>query len=210
MPQIVNIRGTSGSGKSTAVRTIMNMAIAEATKAGTLGIQRMMADPAFYPKKRRHPLFYLFPLSGQQVSVLGHYETDCGGCDTIPSYDIMMALIKERYNEGYHVIFEGLLVAHDKKQVTALWDWLKHKDFTVLELTEPLAGCLDSVRARRARKGADPNTFNPANTERRFKEVVRSCQQLEERGIPVRRVSRAEVVPAVLDLLGVRAEAKAA
>lgn len=207
---IINIRGTSGSGKSTAVRAIMEMARAEQEREGGLGITSFGADPAVYPKKRKHPLFYLFQLGGQEISVLGHYETDCGGCDTIPSYDIMIALIKERYQEGYHVIFEGLLVAHDKKQVTALWEWLGKKDFTVLELTEPLEGCLQSVRDRRARKGADPNTFNPANTERRYAEVVRSCLQLEERGIPVRRVSRLEVVPAVLDLLGVRAEALAA
>lgn len=211
MPQIINIRGTSGSGKSTAVRAIMNLAIEAATKTGRLGANPYYADPMVFGKKRKNPLFYLLEFPGHpDVAVLGHYGADCGGCDTLPDYAFIMELIRTRYQEGAHVIFEGLLLSHDKKQVTALWEWLGKKDFTVLELTEPLEVCLASVRERRARKGQDPNTFNPANTVRRHAEVIRASQQLEERGIPVRRVSRAECVPTVLGLLGLRAEALAA
>jgi ABC-type dipeptide/oligopeptide/nickel transport system ATPase component len=209
MPHVINIRGTSGSGKSTAVRTVMELA----TKmAGQLGVTPYYADPAVFGKKRKNPLFYLleFEAGHPGAAVLGHYGADCGGCDTLPDYAFIMELIRTRYGEGQHVLFEGLLLSHDKKQVTALWEWLGKKDFTVLELTEPLEVCLASVRERRARKGQDPNTFNPENTIRRHAEVIRASVQLEERGIPVRRVSRAECVPAVLDLLGLRAEALAA
>lgn len=198
---ILNIRGTSGSGKSTAVRAIM--ALASRTTP-------FMADPVVFGKKRKNPIFYLLQFPGApDVAVLGHYGADCGGCDTLPNYAFIMELIRERHAEGQHVIFEGLLLSHDKKQVTALWEGLGKKDFAVLELTETLETCLQSVRDRRARKGAAPE-FNTSNTERRHAEVIRSCIQLEERGIPVRRVSRAECVPTILELLGLPEEAIAA
>jgi ABC-type dipeptide/oligopeptide/nickel transport system ATPase component len=210
MPHIVNIRGTSGSGKSTAVRAIMNLSIEAAVKTGRLGVNPFYADPAVFGKKRKNPLFYLCEFPGHpDVAVLGHYGADCGGCDTLPNYEFIMNLIWERYQEGQHVIFEGLLLSHDKKQVTALYERLGKKDFTVLELTETLETCLASVRERRVRKGDSPD-FNTANTVRRHGEVIRASLQLEERGIPVRRVSRAECVPAVLELLGLRSEALAA
>lgn len=203
MTHIINIRGTSGSGKSTAVRAIMNLA-AQLSKEG---VQPFYADPMVFGKKRKAPLFYLcrFP-DHPDVAVLGSYGADCGGCDTLPNYYFIMELIKERYREGSHVLFEGLLLSHDKKQVTALHEWLGKKDFTVMELTESLDTCIQSVSDRRMRKGDSPQ-FNTANTIRRHAEVIRASTILEERGIPVQRVSRAECVPAILELLGLRSAA---
>lgn len=205
---VINLRGTSGSGKSTAVRAIMNLAIKVAVGTGREGVKPFFADPQTFGKKRKNPLFYLLEFPGfPDIAVLGSYGADCGGADTLPTYDFIMGLVRERHSEGQHVIFEGLLLSHDKKQVTALHEWLGKKDFTVLELTESLETCLASVRERRARKGQDPNTFNPENTIRRHAEVIRASTILEERGIPVRRVSRADCVPTILELLGLRGAA---
>jgi ABC-type dipeptide/oligopeptide/nickel transport system ATPase component len=198
---ILNIRGTSGSGKSTAVRAIMAL---------STNIMPIKADPVILGKKRKNPLAYLMECGGARVGVMGHYAADCGGCDTLPNYELTFELIKERHRDGYHVLFEGLLVAHDKKQCKALWEWLGRKDFAILELTETLETCLSSVRERRARKGADPDTFNPQNTIRRYQEVVRSCQQLEEHGIPVHRVTREQCVPKITELLGLKLQEIAA
>jgi len=201
MPQLVNIRGTSGSGKSTAVRSIMERADS---------VDPFLADPAVFGKKRKNPLFYLCQFKGHpDVAVLGHYGADCGGLDTLPSYAFITELIRTRYSEGQHVIFEGLLLSHDTKQVLGLWDWLGKKDFTVLELTETVETCVQSVRDRRARKGQPPE-FNTNNTVRRHGEVIRACSKLEAAGVPVRRISRAECVPTVLELLELRKEAVAA
>jgi adenylate kinase family enzyme len=205
---ILNIRGTSGSGKSTAVRAIMNLAITANLNTGREGVKPFLADPAVFGKKRKSPLFYLLEFPGHpDVAVLGSYGADCGGCDTLPTYDFIMGLIRERHSKGQHVLFEGLLLSHDKKQVTALHKWLGEKNFTVLELTESLETCLTSVKERRARKGQDPDTFNPENTIRRHAEVIRASTILEERGIPVRRVSRADCVPTILELLGLQGAA---
>jgi len=209
---IINVRGTSGSGKSTAMRAILNLAIEGALKTGRAGVTPVYADPAIFGKKRKGPLYHIAEFPGHRdVAVLGNYESaDCGGCDTLPTYEFIMNMIWERHHEYMHVLFEGLLLSHDKKQVTALWERLGKTDFTVLELTESLETCLASVKERRARKGQDPNTFNPDNTIRRHAEVIRASKVLEERGIPVRRVSRAECVPTILELLGLRQGALAA
>lgn len=205
---IIQIRGTSGSGKSTAVRTILNLAVEEAALTGRLGPQRVMAEPGWDAKnptkKRRAPLMYRFPLAGEAVSVIGSYENDCGGCDGLPNYETTFGLVRGEHSAGRHVIFEGLLLAHDKKQVTALAEWVNiRSQIAVIELTESLEACLDAVRARRAAKGASPD-FNTENTVRRHKEVIHACKVLEERGLPVYRTSRAECVPKILELMGVK------
>lgn len=197
---ILNIRGTSGSGKSTAVRALMALA-SEVTPH--------MADASF-GKKRKNPLWYSldFPRHSS-VAVLGHYGADCGGCDTLPTYDFIMGLIRACHEDGFHVVYEGLLLSHDKKQTKALWEWLGQKEFAVLELTETVETCLASVRERRARKGAPPE-FNTDNTVRRHAEVIRASVQLEEVGIPVHRVSREQCLPKVLELINLKLPVEAA
>jgi hypothetical protein len=215
MPIILQIRGTSGSGKSTAVRAVMAMA----------NEVRPVTPAADFPKQRRNPVGYVaswntatphFPgargmVVGQcDVFFPGHYETACGGMDTLPSYAVSFGLIKVNYELGRNVVCEGLLAAHDKKQTLAVWEAIGRKDLAILELAEPLEVCLDSVRGRRAARGADPDTFNPQNTIRRYQEVVRSCLQLEEHGIPVHRVTREQVVPKITELLGLKLQEIAA
>lgn len=155
---------------------------------------------------RRNPLLYRlqWPNLKITVSVPGHYETPCGGCDTIKTYDQLFEIIRAEHATGHHVLFEGLLVAHDKLRCRGLWDWLERKQgtFAIIELTESLETCLASVEARRnARKNPPKKPFNPDNTIRRYREVVRSCEQLEAEGIPIYRCKREEVLGTVQSLL---------
>ena len=78
---IVNIRGTSGSGKSTIVVRVCGL----------------------YDKKtphflegRKNPYYYVFEKEGHKpLAILGHYESPCGGCDTIyTGYTDIFNLIK--------------------------------------------------------------------------------------------------------------------
>lgn len=179
---IINVRGTSGSGKSTVVRKI---------------IEQSPSTDRVFLKGRKQPLLYRLKFPDQVISIPGHYETACGGCDTIPTYDLLFQVIREEHAAGHTVLFEGLLVAHDKKRTLELWDWLERKPnlLQVIELTETLQVCLDSVEQRRAsRKNPPKQPFNPANTVRRYSEVVRSCKILEEAGIKIHRCNRTDAV----------------
>lgn len=73
---IIQVRGTSGSGKTTAVRKVM----------AELGEW----EPGFVEGRKR-PLFY----KRERVAVLGHYEVPCGGGDTIGSVPEIFAAIKK-------------------------------------------------------------------------------------------------------------------
>lgn len=191
---IINVRGTSGSGKSTVVRKI---------------IEQSPSTDKIFLKGRKQPLLYRLKFPGQVISIPGHYETPCGGCDTIPTYDLLFQIIREEHAAGHNVLFEGLLVAHDKKRTLELWDWLGRnpEQLQVLELTDPLQVCLDSVEKRRASRPVPlkppkkpKKPFNPANTIRRYDEVIRSCKILEAEGIPIHRYSR-DAAPEVITQL---------
>lgn len=163
-------------------------------------ITSITADPVTFGKKRKNPIAYTMNFKGKSLAVMGHYEADCGGCDTLPTYQFIMDLIKEYHDKQYHVLFEGLLVSHDTKQCKLLWEWLGNKNFVIIELTNSLEICLNSVKERRIRKGKDPE-FNQKNTIRHFSEVIKSCEKLETIGIPIVRCLREDVVNTIERLL---------
>lgn len=167
---IIQIRGTSGSGKSTLTRRIMEL----------------------YPTKtrvkisgRKQPLGYMLSGMGdRQLAVIGHYETPCGGCDTIPSLDEIYRLVRQSHEQGHDVLFEGLLISSEINRSQALHD--DGLPFHILQLDTPLQLCLDSVNARRrAKRGDDAPGVNPKNTESKFKGTVSTCNKLKQGGVDV-------------------------
>jgi hypothetical protein len=192
------------------VRKIMDLAPSRDTirMKGSVEIARKPTkkdpNPEVRVYKRTMPLFYRLKWPNMAVSVPGHYETACGGCDTIPTYDMLFEIIRSEHAAGHHVLFEGLLVAHDKKRTLQLWEHLG-KDpalFQVVELTDTLDVCLESVEKRRASRAIPPKgEFNPDNTKRRYGEVIRSCEQLQEKGVPIHRYMRADAPDVIRHLL---------
>lgn len=180
---IIQIRGTSGSGKTTAMRAIMK---AIAPVGGTLN--------AVFVKGRRNPLYYHF----KGISVLGSYASTCGGVDTIHGYDQLQELVKERIESGGHVLMEGLLLSEDAKQ-TIQMNTLG-AELRVIYLTTPLETCLERIRGRREKKGND-KPLNVENTTRRVGVIERSRVRLEEAGILCRSASDNQTPRLVLNWL---------
>ncbi len=179
---IINIRGTSGTGKSHLVRQVM----VAMNKAGDPIIPQHEAN-------RRQPIGYVLirPIGapGRSILVVGHYETPCGGCDTINKMDRIYELVRKGVDRGYDVLFEGLLISAEVNRTQKLHD--DDLELTVIALTEiPLQECLDSVNKRRWAKHPDKPGVNPKNTEAKWKQTRRSCARLEEAGIEVHRVNR--------------------
>ena len=84
---IVNVGGTSGSGKTHIARHIIE-----------LYDQRT----PIMKENRKKPLAYLFHRNdGPSLYVIGHYEGRGGGCDTWSRYDKFMDMVFAHVRE-YH------------------------------------------------------------------------------------------------------------
>jgi thymidylate kinase len=137
---LVNIRGTHGSGKSTAIRALMEKATF-----------RPIYDVLFGP---RHPEGYVGALPGVSVPtfVIGPYTntSECGGCDQISRNATVMTLI-EKYAAKGHVVFEGSLVSSCYGAVGRLLEqWGMDSVFVFLDT--PLEECIRRVEKRRGRE----------------------------------------------------------
>lgn len=99
---IINIRGTSGSGKSTLVKRFLDEHPFEEIKYqfSTWKVPRTVAYKCQMP-------------DGSLTYVIGRYETQCGGCDSMSykgSHDDIEQMVRFGLEKG-HVIFEGLTIS---------------------------------------------------------------------------------------------------
>jgi hypothetical protein len=160
---VINPRGTSGSGKTTIIRGIME----KATKKVALG------------DNPRKPEGYVLDLPGKHTTfVLGSYENTCGGCDTIKTQDEIVERVI-RYAVGpefaipsapTNVLFEGLLMSHTFARYAALDRLLNTKGVHCIWafLDTPLEVCLERVNQRRQERTAGAEPVNPHHTSEKW------------------------------------------
>lgn len=189
---IINIRGTSGSGKSTLARAIFE----HYAKDETLTYRTAERKQPWY-EVHQHPKGFEHP----HLATLGHYNTACGGTDTINGFDLIYTLAREAAELGHDVLMEGLLLSAEVKRMIELAD---HHQILVVMLDLPLQLCIDSVNARRWAKDPTKPGVNPKNTESKWKGVPRCCERLEDAGIEVFRGNRGECQEKIEKVLGVR------
>lgn len=152
---IINIRGTSGSGKTTVVRGIMN-------KGSVIPLDEHK-KPAGYRVE--------IPDLGQPVYVVGPYTTACGGTDAIGTQDEVCDRIRAFAPLG-HVLVEGLLMSKTFGRYAKLDRELdaQGQHFIWAFLDTPLDVCLARVGARRETRRLakavvpDFKPLNPQNT----------------------------------------------
>lgn len=143
---IINIRGTSGSGKSYVVYRLMEHFGHHPVlgRSGKIEVHRLGTQPPTY--------------------AIGKYTTACGGCDTVRtdgnSADEIVARL-HRYRTRGNVIFEGLLVSN----VIGRWVELAQAvpDFRWVFLNTSKEECVARITARRAAVGNE-KPLNPKNT----------------------------------------------
>lgn len=184
---IINIRGTSGSGKTTIVKTVM----ASLEPYGKIAVNI---------PKRRNPIGYWFgPKVPRILAVPGHYETACGGCDTISGYDQIFDYVKIGHEGADHCLFEGLLLSEESKRTIQLDRQFPGK-LLVIQLTTPESVCLDSIRARREARG-DTRELNPSNTVNRIRTIDRVCDFLKQEGVNVEQHDRDSAMHRVMEII---------
>ena len=211
---LINIRGTSGSGKSTLVRRI---------RENYLRSVRIMEEG------RKQPIGYVEHAAKEGIAplgIVGHYETDCGGCDTVSGLDKIFDMVRAGHAQGYDVIFEGLIVCSDLNRLYKLHD--DGLPLLVVGLDTSLEDCLASVNERRQnawqrkvesvaefnaeqervgrkkfKKVPDqPEDVNPKNTTAKHKMVTTGMQRLKDHGVDARWCNREEAYDAIMEALG--------
>lgn len=176
---IINIRGTSGSGKSTLVRNVLAC---------------YESRTVFKEPSRRQPIGYLYHRRktlgqpGRSLAVVGHYETACGGCDTIPNLERTFELVRQSHAAGHDVLFEGLLISSEVNRTVAL-----HTDglpLQIIALDTPLDICIESINQRRWAKNPDKPPVATKNTTSKHRAVELSMKRFKEAGLDACWLSR--------------------
>ena len=169
---IINLRGTSGAGKSTVARKIIDL--------------YPVVTPNFGHKpkgKRPVSLFLSGAANATPLYVLGHYEIVCGGGDTVSSLgrDVIYGWMKEARDQGADVLFEAVTLSDD---YTRTYELMKGYEGLVINLKTPIEECLRRVLSRRAEAG-NVKPFNATITRKRVDAISNACYRLKQSGIPV-------------------------
>ncbi len=191
----VNIRGTSGSGKSTVARRLI-----EALEG--VGHANVQVTAQLGGRER---------VAGHQVGpvfFMGKYATDCGGVDSMSwkgAADDICDLVHHKLQFG-HVVLEGLMVSSwGTGRLLDLWERCDRR-LHVLMLSTPLEECLRSVNERRARRaealGKEYSPVNPENTTAKYHGSLKGAQNLLARGMQtIKMVDREEAYTTARGLL---------
>ena len=166
-PQIVNIRGCNGSGKTTIVRQFL-------TKLPTEALSVKGGRPAGY---RVNAWSWGLKIP---VYVVGSYENTCGGADGIKTQEEIADRVVKAHGYG-HVLVEGLLMSKSSNNghVAPI---LKEHGAIFAFLDTPWDVCLERVLARRAAAGND-KPFDPEKTMKTaYEQCHRSAELLTEAG----------------------------
>lgn len=182
---IISVRGTHGSGKTTVVRQVIDH----------------YDNKDFIMKEgRRRPFGYLLTRGENRLAVPGHYETPCGGCDSIPAVEDMYDFVYRHASSGANVILEGILAQH-----YALKKFLTFSDFDlkVIVLNTPLEQCIADTLNRRGETTPERAAKITETVTREFKNVESGARRLRANNVDVRHLNRSEALITCLGLLGI-------
>lgn len=178
---IVNVRGVSGSGKSTLVRAVMS----------------------YYPEKIprvmmgiRNPLgYFLKGVEGAPpLYVPGHYETPCGGCDTMPSANSVALRIFTAKDAGMNVLFEGSKFYGGTQNILRLIR--AEPETVVISLTTPLDVCVTNLTKRRTSQRKDAKV-QPSKIAAQYDRENDELEALEKAGVNVRTLVYEDALDAI-------------
>lgn len=185
---VINIAGTSGSGKSHLMRAFFRWA----EERGELARVRVSGSA--------RTIGYNIKLKGFQrpIHIVGAYESPTGGCDTIRDVAYVFERVLNKWCEGYQVLYEGLFVMNmtrGPQLVEAV-----EGDLTVLKLTTPLSVCFSSINSRRAERG-EGKLLTKQNTEGNYVRAENYCSKMAGAGARVVRVSRDQALDSLIQLV---------
>jgi len=180
---IINLRGTSGSGKTTAVRRLIDSFLS--TK--------------LYDNSKRLIGHKVQMSAGHFVYVVGPYKTSCSGCDRMNSQDQICEIIRDFAKHG-DVIFEGYRTSGSVKRYVHLARSLPDHQFLFLFMDTPLKICLERLNDRR-HKNNIKKPLSSRHVERTHERLQRMPAELLSLGMDARKVPFQSVADSLQRLL---------
>jgi len=184
--KIVNLRGTSGSGKSTVVFTLMKNFETQPLSGKDGKIKGYVVDASEVGITK--PIY-----------VIGRYTTACGGLDTVPTQVDAAERAVAAYNLGGHVLCEGLLcsAAGPKGALTIALQNTGAAVFAIMDT--PLEKCIERVQERRKIRG-DERPLNTKNTRDKWTQTMSTAKSLSALGYNVVSVNHENAYEDVLNI----------
>ncbi len=200
MTVIINVRGTSGSGKTTAARFFLNnYPNTEMRRSQTSASGRVSSKIMGYS--------IAVPVLGNPLYLVGTYANTCGGLDVMGTQSEHADLISKAYLAGGNVLCEGLLasgVSHNATAPRRMLEVAGKENVIFAILDTPLDVCLDRVRARRAARaaagGVEAKPFNEINTRQKYKDTMEAAERLLAEGYRVVMLDHLNAGPQLLSL----------
>ena len=199
MGLVINLRGTSGAGKTWLVREVM------------AAYRRGGSEPhAITRDGRSRPIGWRLehPSGGRALCVVGDYQGARGGTDTIPlkdgGLDEAFRLANSETSAGRDVLLEGYQLSWERDRTVELAAHQRSRGQAVhvLCLDVPLSRCVQNVvRRRRAGRGARPAIERTARVGQEA--LVRAAALLSLAGLCCEWLEPAAALDRSLALLGV-------
>jgi len=157
---------------------------------------------------------YRFKRPEGYVSVLGKYETACGGLDASFSYpgaaDDVTFFLDELATHG-HVVAEGVVAmgSYGIGRLQKFAEEQKAKGNLVIFalLDTPLALCIERCEKRRAEKaaakGKEAKPLNPENLKSKWDSNHKDIEKLRALGLDCRMIPHQDPLPFLLFWLGI-------
>ena len=188
MNNIINIRGTNGSGKTTAVRAIMGYLTHHTDWTTSNGVFTHI---------------YKTPM-GAQVAFIGQYEgAVTGGVDRVRHVRDIVDGCREIAQHS-HIVMEGLLLSGLQQLTKDVADACSpYATFYAFTLDTPSSQCISQTINRRALAGND-KPFDPAKSLLpKYRAVELAHMKMETWGMNTYVCSQRNAVIGALRLLGV-------
>ena len=184
--KIVNLRGTSGSGKSTVAFTMLKNLPTEELNGADGKVKGYRVDAR--TEGIEAPIY-----------IIGKYTTACGGLDTVPTQLDAAERSVKAHSLGGHVLCEGLLcsAAGPKGALTIGIHATGEAVFAILDT--PVEVCLDRVRARRLARG-DERPLNEKNTRDKWTQTMSTAKALTLLEYDVRAIDYTNAYQEVMEI----------
>jgi hypothetical protein len=185
----LNIRGTSGAGKSHLARRLL---------------AHYPANVPSFAEGRRTPISALYTgAKGPPLFALGHYTAEQGGgADTVDRVNGFTWLEKAAKTKSVNLLWEGVIFSDEVPHTVELSRLI---DVHVILLNTPLEQCLADIRARREARG-NTKPLSESNTANRVKSLQNAFYRLRQSqtvapGLKLYQLGREEAYEKCLDLL---------